>query len=67
MARIAGVNLPDKKRTIIGLTYVFGIGKSKAQEICKNLNIDENIKIGDLDDNNLDKIRDYILNFKLYP
>ena len=60
MARIAGVNLPDKKRTIIGLTYVFGIGKSKAQEICKNLNIDENIKIGDLDDNNLDKIRDYI-------
>lgn len=60
MARIAGVNLPDKKRTVIGLTYVFGIGKSKAQEICKNLNINENIKIGDLDDNNLDKIREYI-------
>lgn len=60
MARIAGVNLPDKKRTVIGLTYVYGIGKSKAQEICKNLNIDENTKIGDIDDTNLDKIREYI-------
>lgn len=60
MARIAGVNLPDKKRTVIGLTYIFGVGRSKSIEICKNLNIDENTKIGDLDDNTLDKIRNYI-------
>lgn len=60
MARIAGVNLPDNKRLIIGLTYIYGIGESKSKEICKSTNIDENIKISELNNTDLDKIRDYI-------
>lgn len=60
MARIAGVNLPDKKRVVIGLTYIVGVGKSKAREVCKNIGIDENIKISELDNQSLDKIRNYI-------
>lgn len=60
MARIAGINLPDKKRLIIGLTYIYGIGTSTAKKICTDTKIDENIKISDIDEKSLDKIREYI-------
>ncbi len=60
MARIAGVNLPDKKRLVIGLTYIYGIGNSNAKKICQMTKIDENTKISDLDDISLDKVRDFI-------
>ncbi len=45
MARIAGVDLPRSKRGVIGLTYIFGIGKSKAKSILDRAEIDENVKV----------------------
>ena len=48
MARIAGVNVPDHKHTVISLTYVFGIGRPTAQKICADLKIEESTKVSDL-------------------
>ena len=50
MARIAGVDLPNNKRGVIGLTYIFGIGRSSAKKILEKCGIDENIKCGEWDD-----------------
>jgi small subunit ribosomal protein S13 len=60
MARIAGVNLPNQKRLEIGLTYIYGIGPSIAQKICKELELDANQKIKDLTDDEITKLRTYI-------
>lgn len=60
MARIAGIDLPKNKRGVIGLTYIFGIGRSKARVILANAKVDENIKVSDWDDNQLAAIRGYI-------
>ncbi len=48
MAHIAGIEIPKTKRVVIGLTYIYGIGRSLAQEIVKKANIDENKKISTL-------------------
>lgn len=53
MARIAGVDLPRNKRGVIGLTYIFGIGSSRAREILSTLNIDESTKVTDWTDDNI--------------
>jgi small subunit ribosomal protein S13 len=60
MARIAGVNLPNQKRLEIGLTYIYGIGQSTAQKICKDLELDLDQKIKDLTDDEITKLRTYI-------
>jgi small subunit ribosomal protein S13 len=60
MARIAGVNLPNQKRLEIGLTYIYGIGQSTAQKICKALELDPDQKIKDLTDDEVTKLRTYI-------
>ena len=60
MARIAGVNLPNQKRLEIGLTYIYGIGQSVAQKICKDLELDPDQKIKDLTDDEVTKLRAYI-------
>ena len=60
MARIAGVNLPNQKRLEIGLTYIFGIGRSTAREICAALELSLDTKIRDLTDEEVSKLRDYI-------
>ena len=60
MARIAGVNLPNQKRLEIGLTYIFGIGQSTAQKICKDLELDPDQKIKDLTEDEVTKLRTYI-------
>ena len=60
MARIAGVNLPTQKRLEIGLTYIYGIGLSSAQKICKELELDPNQKVRDLTDDEVTKLRAYI-------
>ena len=60
MARIAGVNIPDNKHTVISLTYVFGIGRPTAQQICADLNIEESTKVRDLGEEKLDEIRNAI-------
>ena len=50
MARIAGIDLPKNKRGVIGLTYIFGIGKSTAQKILSDAGVDENVKVQDSND-----------------
>ena len=60
MARIAGVNIPDNKHTVISLTYVFGIGRPTAQKICADLGIEESTKVSDLGEEKLDEIRNAI-------
>ncbi len=57
MARIAGVDLPKNKRGEIGLTYIFGIGKSSANRILSEAGIDRNVKVSDWNDDQLAKIR----------
>ncbi|HSP83337.1 30S ribosomal protein S13 [Antarcticibacterium arcticum] len=65
MARIAGVDIPKQKRGVIALTYIFGIGKSRAQEILKEANVDESIKVSDWDDDQIGRIRDAVGVFKI--
>lgn len=62
MAHIAGVELPRNKRVVIGLTYIYGIGKATAQEILKRANIDESTKIQDLSVDEEKILRDIIQN-----
>ncbi len=57
MARIAGVNIPDNKHAVISLTYVFGVGKTTAKQICATTGIAEGTKMGDLSDAEVDAIR----------
>jgi small subunit ribosomal protein S13 len=60
LARIAGVNLPNQKRLEIGLTYIFGIGRSTAQEVCNALGLSLDTKVRDLTDEEVTKLREYI-------
>lgn len=60
MARITGVDLPRNKRGEIGLTYIFGIGRSRAVEILQTANVDGNIKVQDWNDEQLTAIRKII-------
>jgi small subunit ribosomal protein S13 len=60
VARIAGINLPNQKRLEIGLTYIFGIGRSKANEVCVQLGLSPDTKVRDLTDEEITKLRDYI-------
>ena len=57
MARISGVDLPRTKRIEIALTYIYGIGRSSARKILEEAGVDVNRKAGDLDDDDLQKIR----------
>lgn len=60
MARIAGIDLPKNKRGVIGLTYIYGIGKSTSSEILKNAGISEDKKVNEWNDDELAAIRTYI-------
>ena len=60
MARIAGVNIPNHQHTVIGLTSIFGIGRTSAQKICNSVGIAYSKKIKDLTDGDLEKIRDEV-------
>jgi small subunit ribosomal protein S13 len=62
MARIAGVNIPLNKRAEIGLTYVFGIGRSTANDILKETGVDPNTQIKDLTEDEVVKLRDAVEN-----
>jgi small subunit ribosomal protein S13 len=62
MARIAGVNIPLNKRTEIGLTYVFGIGQSTAQDLCDQVGVDRNTPVKDLTEEEVIKLREAIEN-----
>lgn len=66
MARISGIDLPKNKRGIVGLTYIFGIGRGRAKEILNVAGVDENIKVQDWNDDQLSSIRTAITeNFKV--
>lgn len=60
MARIAGINLQNEKRIEIALTYLYGVGLSLSQKILSELKIDPNIRVKDISDDDLEKIRQYI-------
>jgi small subunit ribosomal protein S13 len=60
VARIAGINIPVGKRTEIGLTYIFGIGRSTSQTVLKSLEIDRDTKVRDLTEDEVSKLRGYI-------
>ncbi|UPT65517.1 MAG: 30S ribosomal protein S13 [Sphingobacteriales bacterium JAD_PAG50586_3] len=60
MARISGIDLPKNKRGEIGLTYIFGIGRSSAQKILDKAGVDRNIKVNDWNDDQLGAIRQVI-------
>jgi small subunit ribosomal protein S13 len=65
MARLAGVDLPREKRVEIALTYVFGIGRTRAQETLKSTGVNPDTRVRDLTEEDLVKIREYVdANFK---
>jgi len=57
MARIAGVNIPDNKHTVISLTYIYGVGRSQAKRLCADAGVAENATIGDLTEVEMDALR----------
>ena len=65
MARIAGIDLPKNKRGVIGLTYIYGIGRSRAKMILDSNKIDENIKVEDWNDDQLADIRNSLNEIKV--
>jgi small subunit ribosomal protein S13 len=60
MARISGVDIPREKRLEISLTYIYGIGRTTAQNICEATGIDRNTRVRDLTDEEVNRIRAYI-------
>ena len=60
MARIAGINVPDRQHTEIGLTAIYGIGRTRARQICDAAGVLHSKKVKDLSDSELERIRDLI-------
>ena len=65
MARIAGIDIPKNKRGVISLTYIFGIGRSRAKEILANAKVDESIKVQDWNDEQIANIREQVGTLKI--
>ncbi|GAA4652632.1 30S ribosomal protein S13 [Kistimonas scapharcae] len=63
MARIAGVNVPDNKHTVISLTYVYGVGRQTAQKICEATGINPTAKMGQLSEDDVEKLRTEVGNY----
>ncbi len=60
MARIAGINIPDRKHTVIALTAIYGIGRSAAAKICQTTDVAQNEKVIDLSEDQVDRIREEV-------
>lgn len=60
MARIVGVDIPNEKRVVVSLTYIYGIGDSTARKICKNAKVSEDTRVKDLKDEELTALRNEI-------
>ncbi|TNG01362.1 MAG: 30S ribosomal protein S13 [Gammaproteobacteria bacterium] len=65
MARIAGINIPDQKHTVIALTAIYGIGDTRARNICESTGISPETKVRDLSEAELDKIRHEVSSFTI--
>ena len=63
MARIAGINIPDHKHTVIALTAIFGIGKTRSKAICADTGIAENVKISELSEEQIESLREAVGKF----
>lgn len=63
MARIAGVNIPNQQHVVIALTAIYGIGRSRAKKICDSVGISYSVKIKDLTEAELDKLRDQVAQY----
>lgn len=63
MARIAGVNIPNHQHAVIGLTAIYGVGRSRAQKVCEATGVPTNKKVKDLTDADLEKLRDEVNRF----
>ena len=60
MARIAGVDIPREKRLVISLTYIFGIGRTTAERVCKETGIDESTRVRELTEEEVTRLRSWI-------
>ena len=65
MARIAGIDLPKNKRGVIGLTYIFAIGKSRAKEILSRAQVNEDTKVSEWNDDEITRIREVVASYKI--
>ena len=65
MARIAGVDIPKQKRGVIALTYIYGIGKSRAQEILETAKVSEDTKVAQWSDDEIGRIRDAVSGYTI--
>jgi len=65
MARIAGVDIPKNKRGVIALTYIFGVGRSRAKEVLANAGVSEDTKVSDWNDEQIGKIREQVGSFTI--
>lgn len=63
MARIAGVNIPEKKHIVVSLTSIYGIGKTRASMICGNAGVDPSTKVKALSDEQVDRLREQVGRF----
>ncbi|MCW1953457.1 MAG: 30S ribosomal protein S13 [Flavobacteriia bacterium] len=65
MARIAGVDIPKQKRGVIALTYIFGVGRTRAKEILAKAGVSEGTKVSDWNDDEISKIREAVSSFTI--
>ena len=65
MARIAGVDIPKQKRGVVALTYIFGIGSSRAKDILEKAGVNEDKKVNEWNDDEIGAIRDAVGSFKI--
>jgi small subunit ribosomal protein S13 len=65
MARIAGVNIPDRKHTVIALTSIYGVGRARAQQICEAADVAQDRKIMDLTEEEVEKLRTEVARFSV--
>ncbi len=63
MARISGIDLPKEKRVEIGLTYIYGIGRARSNEILKNAEVNPDTRVRDLSESEVQRIREQIANY----
>ena len=65
MARIAGINIPDRKHVWVSLTSIYGIGRARAQALCSSSGIDPGVKVIDLTEEELDKLRSAVTSYTI--
>jgi small subunit ribosomal protein S13 len=65
MARIAGIDIPKQKRGVIALTYIFGIGSSRAKEILEKAQVSEDTKVSDWNDDEIGRIREAVASYTI--